>query len=463
MDTLKDKQVWVIGSAPDSQSAAARLREQGAQVTALAELTQTPTNVPDLVVLSATVSPRTPAVQTLVQKGVSVIGELELGFQQSLCLQIAVSGTNGKSTTVSLIEKLLANAHRPTLTAGTMERPMTSVVEQTRELDFLTVEASAFQLEQTEFYRPIIAVLLNLVPDHLQSFGSLAEYVRATARLFRNQQPFDWAIIQSEALALLRSQNVKLPSKIITFSAENRRADLYLERGLLISRLEEWPGPLLDLSKCKLRGPHNAENILAALAVGKILRMPLQEMVSVVREFVAPAHCCEPITTVNGVEYVNDSQAHNLDALRKALQAMTPGRAGEPNIWLIAGGRDQGAEFHDIGPLLSQRVKGTFLLGEAREKMRAAWSLFTPCTPVESLLEAVSQAAEKAVPGDVVLLSPTCSSSDMFQNYQHRGEVYRQAVEQVTRSISGGASTHGTMNSGLVADKTEAALNEKEK
>lgn len=460
MDTVKDKRVVVVGSAPDSLAAVARLREQGARVTAIAELTRTLAETPDLMVLSATVSPRTPAVQALVAQQVPVIGELEFGFQQSVCLQIAVSGTNGKSTTVGLIEKLLANAHRPTLSAGTMERPISSVAGQTRELDFLTVEASAFQLEQTEFYRPIIAVLLNLVPDHLQSFGSLAEYVRATARLFRNQQPFDWAIIQSEALALLRSQNVKLPAKIITFSAENRRADLYVERGLLISRLPEWPGPLLDLSKCRLKGPHNAENILAALAVGRVLRIPLQEMVNVLKECPAPAHCCEPVATVNGVEFVNDSQAHNLDALRKALLAMTPGRAGEPNIWLIAGGRDQGAEFHDIGPLLSQRVKGTFLLGEAREKIRAAWSLFTPCTPVESLLEAVSQAAEKAVPGDVVLLSPACSSSDLFQNYQHRGEVYRQAVEHWTRSISGGVAAGNTTNSGGVADKTDASLNE---
>src|SRR5439155_22837026 len=212
----------------------------------------------------------------------------------------------------------------------------------------------------------------------------------------------------------------------------------------LIGQLPDWTGPLLDLAKCKLRGPHNAENLMAALAVGHVLRIPLEEMAETLVAYETAPHRCEPVAEINGVRFINDSKATNLDAVQKALLSMPLAKAGEPNVLLIAGGQDKGFEFHDIGPLLSQRVKQAFLLGETREKIRAAWSLFTPCTVVASLLEAVQQSAASAVPGDVVLLSPACSSFDMFQNYQHRGEVFRQAIrqwEQTTGSGAGGGNT----------------------
>jgi UDP-N-acetylmuramoylalanine--D-glutamate ligase len=194
------------------------------------------------------------------------------------------------------------------------------------------------------------------------------------------------------------------------------------------------------MERGRIRGPHNAENVMAALAVGHVLRIPLEEMVEAVETYPPAAHRCERVSERGGVVFVNDSKATNLDAVAKALQAMPPGRGGEANVFLIAGGQDKGFEFHDIGPLLSRRVKGAFLLGATREKLRAAWGLFTPCTLVGSLLEAVQLAAASAVSGDVVLLSPACSSFDMFQNYQHRGDVFRNAVRQVTERAVGGYS-----------------------
>jgi UDP-N-acetylmuramoylalanine--D-glutamate ligase len=257
-----------------------------------------------------------------------------------------------------------------------------------------------------------------------------------------NQQPFDWAIIQSEALALLRALKVTIPSKVITFSANNRRADLSLDRGLVVSRLDGWTGPLLNMEATRLIGPHNAENVMAALAVGRVLRVPLETMVEAIRSYPPAAHRCELVAELNGVKFVNDSKATNLDAVQKALMAMPQAQLGEPNVWLIAGGRDKAFEYYEIGPLLSQRVKGAFLIGETRDKIRAAWSLFTPCTLAGSLLEAVAEAARSAVAGDVVLLSPACSSFDQFQNYQDRGEVFRQAVQslrQKTDPMAGAA------------------------
>lgn len=419
---------------PALQAAAGALRARGATVR-LGGIVP-PAEAPDLVVVSPGLPPSHPVVGDLRHRGVPIIGELELGYEHARCLNVAITGTNGKSTAARMVAALMGAQRLRTLPAGNMGTPLCAVADRTPELDFLTIEASAFQLETTRFFRPAVGVLLNITPDHLDRYGSMTDYARAKARLFENQQTFDWAIIQSEALALLRAHQVNIPSKIITFSAANRRADLYLDRSLIISRRDDWAGPLLNLERCRLSGPHQAENLMAALAVGRVLRIPLDVMVETLQEFEPAPHRCEVVAEVAGVRYVNDSKATNLGAVQKALLSMPASAPGEPNVWLIAGGRDKAFEYYEIGPLLSQRVKGVFLLGETRERLRAAWSLFTPCTLVDTLVEAVSAAARQAVAGDVVLLSPACSSFDQFQDYQHRGETFRQAVQ----ALQGGSA-----------------------
>jgi UDP-N-acetylmuramoylalanine--D-glutamate ligase len=454
MHTLLNSKVLVLGLGSSGEAACHLLLKRGAHVTALdqadtpalrqrtSELTRSgarvelgaaslPAQAFDLAVLSPGVPPSSPLLQETRQRRIPMIAELELGYQQSLCLNVSITGTNGKTTTTELVERMLTYARRKTVAAGNIGLPLCAVADRTQELDFLTLEVSSFQLETTQFFRPAVAVLLNITPDHLDRYDTIADYIRAKARLFMNQQPFDWAIVQSEALAQLRSLNLPVPSKIITFSANNRRADLYLDRGLLISRLPDWTGLLLDMDECRLRGPHNAENLMAALAVGRVLRLPLEQTVASLKTYQPAAHRCEVVDEVRGVQFVNDSKATNVDAVAKALFAVRGANLPEANVWLIAGGKDKGFEYHDVGPLLARRVKHAFLLGETREKIRAAWSLFAPCTLVDSLLEAVAKAFEAAVPGDVVLLSPACSSFDMFQNYQHRGEVFRQAVREI--------------------------------
>jgi UDP-N-acetylmuramoylalanine--D-glutamate ligase len=183
---------------------------------------------------------------------------------------------------------------------------------------------------------------------------------------------------------------------------------------------------------------------MAALAVGHVLRLPLEAMVDPLKTYAAGPHDCELVAEINGVQFINDSKATNVDALHKAIRAVRPGPRGEANLWLIAGGKDKGLEFHEVGPLLSKRVKHAFLLGEAKERMRAAWSAFTPCTVANSLLEAVAETAKNATSGDVVLLSPACSSWDQFRNHQHRGEVFCQAVKSIGRGVrSGTPNIHG--------------------
>ena len=388
-----------------------------------------------LAVLSPAVPASTPLVQAVRLSRVPLIGELELGYQQVNCLSVAVAGTNGKSTTAELIERLLSHNHRKTLLSGHRARPLCSVVEQTKELDFLVLQVNAFQLEVTQFFRPAVAVLMNLAPDHLDRYASGSDYVRANARLFRNQQAFDWAIVQSEALARLRELELPVPAKTVTFSATDPNADIYLDRGLLLSRVPNWSGPLLDMDHCQIRGPHNAENLMAALAVGHALRLPLERMVDALKTYSAGPHRFELLAEINGVQFINDAKAANLDALQKALLAAPPGHGGEPNIWLIAGGKDQGLDFHDAGPLLSRRVKKAYLTGEASEKIRAAWSLFIPCTVLNSLVEAVTEAAYHAVSGDVVLFSPACSSVDPYRSYEERGEIFCRTVKSIRRGV----------------------------
>ncbi len=426
--------VVAIDSAntPELQQGIAPLQSRGIAVQLGA--TEAPARSFDLAVISPGIPWTNPVLKEISARKVPIIGEFELGFQHSRCLNIAITGTNGKTTTTELVEHLLTDHHIKTLAAGNIGVPVCAVVERTKELDFLTLEVSSFQLETIQFFRPAIGVLLNITPDHLDRYTSLSEYARAKGRLFMNQQPFDWAVIQSEALAQLRALPVSIPSKVITFSANNRRADLCFDRGLLVSQLDGWIGPLLNMAECRVSGPHNAENLMAALAVGRVLRMPLETMVASLKKYRPAAHRCELVAEINGVTFVNDSKATNLDAVQKALLSMPRSHAGEPNVWLIAGGRDKALEYYEIGPLLSQRVKRAILIGEAREKIRAAWSLFTPCALADSLLEAVSEAARNAVAGDVVLLSPACSSFDQFQNYQHRGEVFRQAVESLPKN-----------------------------
>jgi len=420
--------VHVVDSSdsPQLQMDATALRERGASVQL--GVTESPADPFELAVVSPGVPWNNPVLCEMGERGVPIIGEFELGYQHSLCLNIAITGTNGKTTTTEMVERLLTAQRIKTLAAGNIGTPVCSVVEQTRDLDFLTLEVSSFQLETIQYFRPAIGVLLNITPDHMDRYTGMADYALAKARLFSNQQPFDWAIVQSEALAQLQALKANIPSKIITISANNRRADLHLDRSLILSRLDGWAGPLLNMDHCRVAGPHNAENLMAALAIGRVLRIPLEAMVATLTAFESGPHRCELVADINGVKFVNDSKATNLDAVRQALLSAPAGRSGGPNVWLIAGGRDKAFEFYEIGPLLSQRVKGAFLIGETREKIRAAWSLFTPCTLADSLIEAVSEAVHHAAAGDVVLLSPACSSFDQFRNYQHRGEVFREAV-----------------------------------
>lgn len=452
MDNLKDKQVCVIGLGASGIAACRLLAGQGARVIAVDEadvesLRKSAAELRDLgvdvrlgfkaadeidaklAVVSPGVSPDSPLFNVIPER-TPIISELELGFQNTVCRAVAITGTNGKTTVTELVAKILKDAGMPAEAAGNIGVPACEVAERSRNLDCVVLEVSSFQLERIETFRPTAAVLLNITPDHLDRHGSLQSYARAKARIFENQENFDWAIAQSEALAYLQAQGFKPASKVVTFSAANRRADIYEDRGLIVSRLNDWAGPLIDMADCRLSGAHNVENVMAALAVGRFLRIPLDQMRETIQNFAPSQHRCEPVGERDGVRFVNDSKSTNPDAVEKALHGVSASN-DKPDVHLIAGGSDKGLEYYGLGPALARHVKRAYLIGESREKLRASWSLFAPCEMFDSMDAAFEAAARSAEPGDVVLLSPGCASFDQFENYRQRGELFRQKARRI--------------------------------
>jgi UDP-N-acetylmuramoylalanine--D-glutamate ligase len=436
MNPLEARNIVVLGLDASGAAASALLRRRGASVVAVdgaMSAVGLPGTLPggawpELLVVSAGCGVCPPVAVAAVAAGVPVIGERELAFQCSLCLHVAVTGASGKSTTAALIAHILRSVGRRVEIADAQERPASSLVELSRELDFLIHVVEPAELEHFQSFRPVVGVLLNAPSDHAGTEASWDAYVQRLARLFAGQQPFDWAIVQSEALAHLVAVGVELPGKLITFSSTSRQADLREERGLLSSRLEGWSGPLWDLARGRMSGPHFAEDALAALAVGRVLRIALEQMLPALAVFEPGPGRMERLGEVDGIRFVDDGCAKNLDALARALLTLAPTPPDRAFIWLLAGGDSGGRQFYDLGPVLSPRIRQALVFGEAAVSMRAAWSLFVPCTPVDSLLDATRIAVSQAEPGDVVLFSPACPSRRSSLRSAAGGGAFRDVV-----------------------------------
>lgn len=423
----------ILGRSPSGEAARALLALQGAQAVVVdAHAAALPTALPDpdLVVVSADTHPTPPLARRLREEGIPVLGERELAFQKSLCLHVAVTGASGKRTTCELIAHLLRSAGRRVEIADAYQRPASQLVTASRDLDLMVHAVELGELEHFQYFRPVVGVLLNAPADHPDYAGPAEEYVARLARLFRQQQVFDWAIVQSAALAQMQSVSALPPGKLITFSATSRQADLGVDHGLLVSRLQGWVGPLWDLSRGVGRGEHFAEDLLAALAVGRVLRLPLEDSVQALEGFQPLPGRCEVLGEIGGVRYVDDGECRNLDSLAKALLSLAPTPSHDPSIWLIAGGDSGGRQFYDLGPVLSPRVKHAFVYGEAATAMRSAWNLFTPCSPVPSLLDAANRAADQAAHGDVILFSPACPDRGGSTSSSPRDPAFREVFSR---------------------------------
>ena len=429
------KRAVVLGLGHSGEAAAILLREEGAEVTVcescdnpglrdkssrlkaqgieviLGPAADSDPAAYDVCILSPGIDPAVPLVQNVLRKKIPVIGELELAFEECICPVVAITGTNGKTTTTELTTAMLQGSGVRAMASGNIGLPFATAVRQSHELDVMVLEVSSFQLETINAFRPHVSVWLNLSPNHLDRYRDVDEYRRAKLRIFMNQTSEDYAVLNA------RDSLPPTAARRITFSAYVPGADFSLRDGVIYHKDE----PVLDQDKTRLAGIHNAENLMAALGAGLALGLEFDRMAAAVGEYTAPVHRCEFVRDIEGVRWINDSKATNLDSVEKAILSQS-----RP-IVLIAGGKDKGFEFDSIAPLVRERVRVAVLIGEMKERIARSWS-GVDCRISASLEEAIEVAREVANEGDAVLFSPGTSSFDMFRNYGERGNRFKDAV-----------------------------------
>lgn len=381
----------------------------------------------ELVVISPGVAPSLPVVRRMVQRGVPVISEIELAYRFCACPIIAVTGTNGKTTAVTLLERVLKEAGKNAMAAGNIGRPFSDLMESGRGPEIAVIEVSSFQLEGVRDFRPWIAVALNVADDHLDRYGTFDDYVRAKAMIFRNQGAGDWAVIREEDREMWGREGVIGAQSVMPFSAAASIAKgAYVEEDALVLARKGEMETVCGRGEVRLIGDHNIENALAVAAAASICGVDAGIVRGVLREFKGLPHRMEIVGSRQGVRFINDSKATNPDAVRRALQAV-----GE-RVILIAGGRDKGFDYTVLREEVSKRVKAVIFIGEAGERMKRMIGDVTESYLEGSLGAAVHRAVRIASPGDTVMLSPACSSFDMFRNFEDRGDKFKEIVKRLS-------------------------------
>ncbi|HEU5321061.1 MAG TPA: UDP-N-acetylmuramoyl-L-alanine--D-glutamate ligase [Methylomirabilota bacterium] len=447
--SLAGRRVTVMGLARSGVAAATLLRAAGAEVTgvdakpldalgrAVAHLAESGVRLctggdearafegADLVVVSPGVPLQAPALARPRARGVPIIGELELGWRAMEAETIAITGTNGKTTTTALTGALLAEQPRPVLVAGNIGTPLTAHAERFPVDGLVVVEVSSFQLETIEGFQPRVAAILNVTPDHLDRHGTLGAYTAVKARILRNQTPADCAVLNADD-PLTRALASRTRAHVLWFSRRRRALEhgVFVRDGWVAARLNGHVEEICPLAEIRLRGAHNVENVLAATACALWTGLGLDAIRRAIGRFPAVPHRTEFVRDVRGVAFYNDSKGTNVASTLKALESFTE------RIVLIAGGKGKGQDFAPLAEAARGRVVHALTIGEDGPRVAAALEAARiPVTPAASLREAVERALAVARAGDVVLLSPACASFDMFDSYEHRGDMFRKLVE----------------------------------
>jgi UDP-N-acetylmuramoylalanine--D-glutamate ligase len=375
----------------------------------------------DLAVISPGIDLGSDLARRFSMGGVPIIGEMEFAYRLAGQVPIiGITGTNGKTTTTELVEAILTKNGQASVAAGNYGVPLSEVLTDGKKYTVFTVEISSFQLEAIEEFRCDVAVWLNFAPDHLDRYDSVEDYRAAKLRIFENQTASDWAVL--DAREQFEPGTVK--AQTLTFSAYSDGADYSLRDG---ARIICPGGDVVDMRDLKLRGTHNAENLMAALAVGRTRGLATGEMVAAIADYTPPRHRCELVRSFEGVDYINDSKATNLHALESSLVA----QGGVPLV-LIAGGKEKGLPFQRLRKVVAQCATNVVLIGEIRERVAAEWGEEIPCVIASSVEEAVDLSRDLAGAGGAVLFSPGTSSFDMFTGYAERGDAFCTAVNQLT-------------------------------
>lgn len=439
---LKDKKVVVVGLGLSGTSAAKFLAHQGARVFATDESESISSREElaalgvtlelgrhsedfftgcELVVASPGVCDEAAPLLFAKQRNVPVIGELELGARFFPGRIVAVTGTNGKSTTTELIGNLLGSAGIKTVVCGNIGTPITSLVDEASEDTVAAVEVSSFQLDRTVDFRPYISVLLNVTEDHFQRHGDLEQYKAAKLKIFANQLEQDWAVVHSDlcdetAISALRCNKVFYGLKM---------GPVKIEGETIVFSGSAGSEPIISLGAIPVEGRHNIENIMCAAIVGRILGLQNMDIERGIITFKGLSHRFERIGVFNDIEYIDDSKATNIDATKRALESI------DKKVVLIAGGIDKGGDYWTIAPVLQEVVSAMVLIGEASEKIARVFEDEVKILKADSMADAVVKAKDFASPGEAVMLSPMCSSFDMFTSYKERGEVFQREVKKI--------------------------------
>jgi UDP-N-acetylmuramoylalanine--D-glutamate ligase len=376
----------------------------------------------DLIVVSPGVPVDAEPIIQARALGQPVVGEIELASKFLTGKIVAITGSNGKTTTTTLTGEILATGGLKTLVGGNIGTPAISLVEQATPETLTVLEVSSFQLETVSTFRPKIAVVLNVTPDHLDRHRTFSAYVDAKARIFENQQPDDFAVLNAnDPTCVELGRRTRAP--VFWFSRKKEmHQGAHVRDGQIVFRRDESEVEVMPVNEIPLKGAHNLENVLAAICSGILLGCEIEKIRAAVRNFKAVEHRLEYVATVRGVEYYNDSKATNVDATIKALESFPSG------VHLILGGKDKGSDYSLLNDLLRQRVRRVYTIGTAADKIQSQIKDAAEVVASGSLESAVRQAAASAQPGDVVLLAPACASFDQFQNYEHRGRVFKELV-----------------------------------
>ncbi len=390
----------------------------------------------DLVVLSPGVPTDHPALTNVRSRGVRIIGEIELASWYFDVPLIAVTGTNGKSTTVRLIGAILEESGKKSFVGGNVGVPLCEALLppsaskwpqrlSTASYEYVIAEVSSFQLETIEQFHPWLSAVLNITPDHLDRHPSLRHYQASKQKIFQNQTEGDVAVLNLDD-PIVAGMGEAFSGSVIGFSlVRSLQQGVYLQGHEIKARLNELETVVVTRDQISLPGNHNLANVLAAVAIGMLCGCPLEAIRRAVSTFPGLEHAMEFVREVRGVKYINDSKGTNVEATGKALESF------EEPILLILGGKDKGGDFNLLSDLVRRKVKRVFVIGEATSRLVQVLKGVKPISLAQSLSEAVALADREADGGDVVLLSPACASFDMFRNYDERGKEFKRLVHQL--------------------------------
>ncbi len=382
----------------------------------------------DYVVVSPGVPLDIPILREAQNRGIPLFSEIEVAFWLTDAKIVGVTGSNGKTTTTTLVGEILKEDKKESHVGGNIGIPFSSLVEKVPKEGIIVLELSSFQLERIEEFRPYVSAVLNITSDHLDRYPDLKSYIDAKLRILENQTDADFAVLNADdknsmELALYSS------SKKIFFSTEKElEIGAFVKEGTLFYKMNGKDEKIIEIKDIGIKGPHNLSNAAAACAICGILQASPISMRLALKRFTGVEHRLEELATLSGVKFVNDSKATNVESVWYALQSV------EGPIILIAGGKDKGGDFSKLKELAKNRVKALILIGEAREKIGGALSDLVSTFYCDSLEEAVESSFKKAQAGDTVLLSPACASFDMFKDYQHRGEVFKSSVRGLAKT-----------------------------